>query len=123
MLYNARNQEREDLKRERLDAGLMSERFPQVSNIVVNMQYKGGKRAAMLRTVTFSPESPAFFRISCLGEGCERGGLEMMWVINRMIRDREKTAKGEVRCENRDPAVVHADVDYEVRITYVPGRK
>ncbi len=117
-MFNARNEAREELKRQRLDAGLMSERFPGVSSIVVDMNYKRGRTSALRRTVTFSPESPAFFRISCLGEGCERGGLELMWVINRMIRSREKTAKGELKCENTDPAIIHADVDYDVTITY-----
>jgi len=118
-VYNARNEAREELKRERLAAGLMSDRFPGVSSIVVTMTYKRARASSVLRTVHFCSTSPAFFRISCLGEGCEGGGLELTWVIQRMIREREKSMRGELRCENRDEAIVHADVDYSVAITYV----
>lgn len=117
-MYNARNEAREELKRERLAAGLMSDRFPGVSSIVVTMNYKGDRTSSLLRTVNFFPDSPAYFRISCLGEGCERGALDLTWVINRMVRGRDRSAKGELRCENQDPAVRHADVDYDVAITY-----
>jgi hypothetical protein len=118
-VYNARNEAREELKRERLAAGLMSDRFPNVSSIVVTMTYNRAPAASVFRTVHYCPTSPAFFRISCLGEGCEGGGLELTWVIQRMIREREKSMRGELRCENRDEAIPHADVDYSVAITYV----
>ena len=118
-MYNARNEAREELKRERLAAGLMSDRYPGVESIVVTMTYKRARASSVLRTVNFYPASPAFFRISCLGEGCEGGGLELTWVIQRMIRERERSMQGELRCENRDTAILHADVDYSVAITYV----
>jgi hypothetical protein len=117
-MYNARNEAREERTRERAAAGLVSDRFPGVSSIVVTMNYRRERTSAVLRTLNFFPGSPAFFRISCLGEGCDRGGLDLTWVINRMVRGREKTAKGELTCDNKDPGVVHADVDYNVTITY-----
>lgn len=117
-MFNARNEAREELKRERLEAGLLADHFPDVASIVVNMNYKPARTSAVLRTVHFLPGSPAFFRISCLGEGCERGGLELRPVISRMIRGHERSSKGELKCENRDPAIAHADVDYNVTITY-----
>ena len=117
-MFNAKNEAREELKRELLSAGLMGERFPAVSSIVVRMNYKRGRTSALLRTVNFLPGSPAFFRISCLGEGCERGGLDLTWVIGSMIRRGERTAKGELKCTNQDPAILHSDVDYDVAITY-----
>jgi hypothetical protein len=105
-------------QREESAAGLMSDRFPDVSSIVVTMNYKGNRATSLLRTVNFVAGSPACFRISCLGEGCERGALDLTWVIQRMIRGHKRSAKGELGCENRDPAVQHADVDYGVTITY-----
>jgi len=101
-----------------LSAGLLAERFPTVSCIVVRMNYQRGRTSALQRTVNFLPDSPAFFRISCLGEGCEGGGLDLTWVIGSMIRRGEHSAKGELRCSNQDPAVLHAEVDYDVSITY-----
>jgi len=118
-MIRVKNQAREEHKREVLSAGLLAERFPAVSGIVVRMNYQRGRTSALQRTVNFLPDSPAFFRISCLGEGCEGGGLELTWVIQRMIRERAGSMQGELRCENRDEAILHADVDYSVAITYV----
>lgn len=117
-MYNTRNDAREERKRQVLAAGLISDRFPDVSSIVVTMNYKRERTSAVLRSLHFYPGSHAFFRVSCLGEGCDDGGLDLTWVIQRMIRGQEKSAKGELRCENQDPAIVHADVDYHVTITY-----
>ena len=117
-MLRVKNEAREELKRELLSAGLMAERFPSVSTIVVKMNYKRGRTSALLRTVNFLPGSPAFFRISCLGEGCEHGGLDLTWVIGSMIRRGARSSKGELKCMNQDPAILHADVDYDVAITY-----
>jgi hypothetical protein len=117
--YSMRNGAQAERLREERDAGRMSERFPGVSSIVVTLNYKGGRSSTLLRTVNFLPGSPAYFRISCLGEGCERGALDLTWVISRMIRERERSAKGGLTCENQDPAIPHAAVDYGVAITYV----
>ena len=113
-----RSEAREERKRQMLAAGLVSERFPDIASIVVTMNYSRGSFAAVLRTLNFYPGSPAFFRISCLGEGCEDGGLDLTYVLHRMIRAREKSAKGELSCDNRDAAIVHPRVEYQVAITY-----
>ena len=118
-MYNARNEAREERKRDLLDAGLMSGRYPDVSSIVGTMHYKRARvSSSILRTLNFSPESPAFFKISCLGEGCDDGGLDLTYVMQRMIRSRERSAKGQLSCDNTDAAIVHPSVDYEVAITY-----
>jgi len=117
-VYNARNVAREEQKRQMLAAGLMSEHFPNVQSIVVTMNYTRGSYSSVFRTLNFYPGSPAFFKISCLGDGCEEGGLDLTYVMHRMIRSREKSSKGELRCDNRDAAIVHPNVDYEVAITY-----
>ena len=116
--YSTRNAAQAERQRDERAAGCMSERFPVVSSIVVTLNYRGGRSSALLRTVNFLPGSPAYFRISCLGEGCEGGGLDLTWVIGSMIRRGERTSKGELQCMNRDPAILHADVDYDVAITY-----
>lgn len=117
-MVNTRNVAQEEHKREVLSAGLLSDRFPAVASIVVTMNYMRGRSSALLRTLNFLPASPAFFRISCLGDGCVRDGLDLTWVIGSMIRRGERSAKGELRCSNQDPAIVHADVAYDVAITY-----
>ena len=116
--YSMRNEAREERKRQELATGLMSDRFPGVAGIVVTMNYGRGSRSAVLRTLNFYPGSHAFFRISCLSEGCDDGGLDLTNSIQRMIRGRETSAKGELSCDINSPAVVHPDVDYKVAITY-----
>jgi hypothetical protein len=116
--YNVRNEAREERKRQTLAAGLMSEHFPGVSSIVVTMNYGRGMHSAVLRTLNFYPGSSAFFRISCLSEGCDQGALDLTHSIHRMIRGRETSAQGELSCDNRAAAIVHPRVEYQVAITY-----
>lgn len=117
-VYTTRNEAREERKRQALAAGLVVDRFPGVQSIVVTMNYSRGGYSAVLRTLNFYPASPAFFRISCLGEGCDDGGLDLTKPINRLIRSHEKSAKGVLSCDKKDPSIVHPIVDYEVAVTY-----
>lgn len=113
-----RNEALDELTQEIRSAGPMSARFPAVTSIVVRMNYSRGRTSALLRTVNFLPASPAFFRISCLGEGCERGGLDLTRIIGDMVRRKERSSQGAVHCVNHDPEILHADVAYDVAITY-----
>lgn len=117
-VYNVRNEVREDRKRQTLAAGLMSDRFPAVSSIVVTMNYGKGTHSAVFRTLNFYPGSSAFFRISCLSEGCDQGSLDLTHSLRSMIGRRETSAKGELSCDNKDAAIVHPRVEYQVAITY-----
>jgi hypothetical protein len=117
-VYTTRNEAREERKRQTLAAGLVVDRFPNVSSIVVTMHYSRGGFSTVLRTLNFYPGSHAFFRISCLGEGCDDGGLDLTNSINRLIRSRGKSVKGELSCDKNDATIVHPVVDYEVAVTY-----
>lgn len=117
-VYNVRNEVREERKRQTLAAGLMSERFPDVSSIVLTMNYGRGTRLAVFRTLNFYPGSSAFFKISCLSEGCDHGSLDLTHSFRRMIGGRETSSKGELSCDNKDAAIVHPRVEYQVAITY-----
>lgn len=116
--FNTKNEAREERKRQIAAAGLVSGRFPDVASIVVTMNYCRGPFPAVLRTLNFYPGSQAFFKISCLGDGCDDGGLDLTNIMQRMVRTREKSAKGKLTCDNKDEAIVHPTVDYEVAITY-----
>lgn len=117
-VYTRRNEVWEERKRQTLAAGLVSDSFPGVESIVVTMDYRKGTFSAVHRTVNFFPGSAAFFKISSLGEGCDEGGLDLTNLIRKMVRSREKSAKGEFSCEHNVPEVVHPIVDYVVSITY-----
>ncbi len=116
--FNTKNVAREERKRQVAAAGLVSGIFPDVESIVVTMNYCRGPFPAVLRTLNFYPGSQAFFKVSCLGDGCDDGGLDLTDVMQRMIKGRRKTAKGKLSCDNKDEAIVHPTVEYEVAITY-----
>jgi hypothetical protein len=118
-VYNKRNEAREERLRQELEAGLISDRFPEVSNIVVKMEYVKEGTTSLLRTLNFYPESHAYFRMSCLGEGCEDGGLDLTRAITTMIKKHKTSAKGKLSCKNNDPEAVHADMVYEISMEYV----
>lgn len=118
-MYNRKHEAREELMRKKLDAGLISDRFPETLHIVVRMKYVKEGNTSLLRTLNFYPGSHAFFRMSCLGEGCVDGGLDLTRVITTMIRNRQTSAKGKLSCKNKDPDAVHANIAYEVSMKYV----
>jgi hypothetical protein len=101
-----------------LAAGLVSDRFPGVSSIVVTMDYSRGTFSAVHRTMNFFPGSPAFFKISSLGDGSDEGGLDLTRFIHKMIGSHARSAKGAFNGDRKDPAIAHPNVDYEVAITY-----
>jgi len=117
-VYTMRNEAREERKRQTLAAGLVADLFPGVLSIVVTMNYSRGGFSSVLRTLNFYPGSNAYFRISCLGDGCDDGVLDLTNSIRKLIRSHEKSAKGDLRCDINDAAIVHPIVDYEVAITY-----
>lgn len=117
-VYSKRKEAWEERKRQTLAAGLMADRFPGVSSIVVTMEYSRGTFSAVHRTMNFYPGSHAFFNISSLGDGSDEVGLDLTRFIHKMIGSRKKLAKGAFNGDPKDPDVAHPIVDYEVAITY-----
>ena len=63
-MFSRKNEAKEERTRQKLDAGLMSDRFPEVSRIVVTMQYRKGGVSSLRRTLNYYPSSYAFFRLT-----------------------------------------------------------
>ena len=61
-------------KQRRLEAGLVSERFPDVSGMVIHMTYyhKGVNPVLMVRIINFFPSGYAYFNMDCLIKDCVR---------------------------------------------------
>src|SRR5574340_151196 len=112
MKYNAnsrKNAARTERLHQRVEAGFVSEHFPEVKNIVINMVYNQvGHNKALLRTVNFFPESHAFFRVDCINRECADGGFDLTGVIKTMVLKRKKTLKGELSCEGNGPSAGHS---------------
>ncbi len=109
-------------KQNRLAAGLLSERFPQVSRMVINMTYyqKGSNSVLMVRTVNFIPADSAYFNMECMTKGCVDGGFDLSSIIARMIKTRQKSVKGKLTCCGKTDADTsdHASIVYEIGIEY-----
>ena len=112
----------EQNKQRRIAAGLLSERFPAVSDIVVHMTYyqKGINPVLMVRIVNFFPTGHAYFNMDCMIKGCLDGGFDLTSVITNMIKNRKKSGKGKLTCNGKGDSLAsdHASIDYEVTIKY-----
>ena len=108
-------------KQNRLLAGVVQDRFPEVSGIVINMTYyqQGANPVLMERTVNIFPSSDAYFKMDCMIKGCDGGGFDLTPVIDDMAKTRKLVKKGALVCPgNTDVAPDHASVDYEIVIQY-----
>ena len=103
---------------QRIDAGSVAERFPEVAGIVVSMTYNQKGIKSLLRTLNFSPASYAFFRVECLSKECVDGGFDLTQVITGMVKSRAEAANGALGCKGNDSFADHADIVYEIAIRY-----
>ena len=100
------NSEKKTARRERtqqrLESGLISEHFPQVSSIVIKVtnSYNGINMNDILRIFNFLPSSYAYFNIECLSESCCDGGFDLDQVITMMIRSHRDSGEGELDCDD-----------------------
>jgi len=113
-------------KQEKIDAGLVSERFPDVSGIVIQMKYYRGKLSPlpnpvqMLRTINFFPTSYAYFHMGCLTKECVKGGFDLASVVGSMVKSHKKMGKGDMFCGRKNSSVHshHTSISYEIGIQY-----
>ncbi|MDI6890230.1 MAG: hypothetical protein QMC83_04735 [Thermodesulfovibrionales bacterium] len=115
--------ERMELNKQlRRASGLVSERFPEVSGIVIHMTYyhKGVSPILMVRTVNFFPSGYAYFNMDCMIKGCVDGGFDLTSVITDMIKHHKKLGKGKLVCNGKGDTLAsdHASITYEIRIQY-----
>ena len=105
-----------------LAAGLVSERYPEVSSIVLNMTYfqRTSDPVLMKRTVTFVCNNYASFHMDCMQEECTNGGFNLAPVVSELVKRRKKTVKGKLVCSGKNKVLGpgHASIAYEVNIQY-----
>lgn len=112
----------EQKKQARVDAGLVSERYPKVSGIVILITYyhNAENPVLMKRTINVFPSSYAYFNMECMIKDCEKGGFDLTSVVNKQIKQQKKSVKGEMICKgktNGKPSD-HASIAYEINIKY-----
>ena len=109
-------------KQNNIAAGLVSERFPAVSGMVIHMTYyrKAHIPLLMVRTINVFPTSYAYFKMDCMIKGCKGGGFDLTSVLGGMIKTHKKEAKGTIVCHGIADALEadHARIEYEAVIKY-----
>ena len=111
-------------KQQKIISGLVSERFPEVSGIVIRMTYyhKAVNPVLMVRTVNVIPTSYAYFNMDCMIKDCVDGGFDLTSVITDMVKHHKKLEKGKLVCSGngKDHALAsdHASITYEIKIQY-----
>ena len=118
-MNNKKNAARTERLQQRVLAGFVSAHFPEVESIVISMMYnQSGIAKSLPRTVNFSPDSSALFRIDCLNKDCVDGGFDLSQVLNSMVRNRREDAKGQLSCEGNGASADHSGIVYNVAIKY-----
>ncbi|NCO84310.1 MAG: hypothetical protein COZ31_08270 [Nitrospirae bacterium CG_4_10_14_3_um_filter_44_29] len=119
MSSKLKNAERLERKQQKADAGIMSERHPDVASVIIFMNYYHGSSAQVImqRTVNFFPGSATYFNMECMKRDCIDGGFNLEPVIAKMVKGRLKSAKGELACAGKD-SPGHARIGYKISIKY-----
>lgn len=123
MAYRQTDIRKRALKEEqRKSAGLLSEKFPTVSSIVINLSstHKAAHPILMKRTVYFYPDTYAYFHIDCMTKNCENGGYDLTNVVGNLIKKKGGTGEGEMICGGKVPDLSdgHSGISYKIRIKY-----
>jgi hypothetical protein len=120
MTNSEKNAARREKTQQRLESGLISEHFPKVSSIVIDVTNSYGERnpITVLRTLNFWPDSYAYFNIECLGKGCLDGGFGLNQVITMMVRSHKDSGEGELVCDGNNLSSDHSHIHYKINIRY-----
>lgn len=123
MAYIPNFREKQELKKKaRIASGLVSERLPEVANIVLHMTYyqRTAGPVLMKRTVNYLPGDYAWFHMDCLHEGCVNGGFDLASVITGLIKKRRTSVKGVISCHGKSDRLDsgHANIAYDISIVY-----
>jgi hypothetical protein len=109
-------------KQVNIAAGLVSERYPTVSGMVIHMTYyrKAPIPILMVRTVNVSPASYAYFKMDCMIKSCNGGGFDMTSIVANMVKTHKKIKKGSIICHGTIETLTseHASIEYETVIKY-----
>ena len=121
MTHRQNHLERQELiRKKKFDAGLVSDRFPEVSEIVLRMTYyqRGSRPVLMVRTMSFLPTDYAYFHMDCVREECTNGGFDLAPVVTGLIKDHKKKVTGKISCTGKNETLAprHASIAYEVSI-------
>lgn len=110
------------LYEQKKSAGLVSEHFPTVTNIVIHVKHYGelSNRILLKRTVNFYPSSCAYFFISCLTKNCDGECFKFKPVISTLIKNNKDLGRGNMFCRYKNNSIVsdYVSIAYKINIKY-----
>jgi hypothetical protein len=120
MTNSEKNAARRERTQQKLESGLVSEHFPKVSSIVIDVRNCYGKinPITVLRTLNFWPNSYAYFNIECLSKGCLDGGFDLDQVVTTMVKGHKGSGEGEIVCDGNNLSSDHSNIHYKINIQY-----
>ncbi|MDA8088617.1 MAG: hypothetical protein M0Z61_00115 [Nitrospiraceae bacterium] len=117
-----KNARRLELIQKRLDAGLLSERFPDISDINIHIvQFYGlTDQVFMERTVNMVPGSNIYLlHIPCMEGNCVNGGFDLISTVEEMVSNNRRSGKGKMLCAEKDASGnSHSSISYSISIKY-----
>ena len=114
---------REQLEKDKQSAGLVADRFPGVSGIVVRMKYYQKlliSPVLMVRTVHFYPDGYAYFNMACMTKECVDGGFDLTPAITSLVKHHKRSGTGKMICKGDGNSLSdgHASIFYEINVQY-----
>jgi hypothetical protein len=124
LIKREKNNERLERKQNKIDAGILSDVYPNMNSIVIRMNYyhKHSDASYMQRTINFYPQSAAYFHMECMKSECTNGGFDLGPAISKMSKKRITSDKGEMQCRGNGEAG-HVHIDYSIAIKYSKSKK
>jgi hypothetical protein len=121
MTYREKHDATVEKRQERLEAGLISDRFPEVESVNITMtdRQKGINPISILRIFNFQPGSYAYFHMGCLNKDCIDGGYDLDHVVATMVRDYKELGEGELSCDESNSRSVYSNIRYKISIQYM----
>ncbi len=119
MIYGQNHQERQELlKKKHAEAGLVSELYPGVSEIVFRLTYyqRSSRPILMIRTLHFLPQDYAYFHMDCMRDECKDGEFDLTAIVADMIRSNKRVIKGKLCCNGMTVPPGHASIGYEISV-------
>ncbi|UCG78305.1 MAG: hypothetical protein JSV21_00245 [Nitrospirota bacterium] len=119
MNYRRNYTEKKALKEEqKIAAGLISEQFPKVHSITIDLTYSSRilTSSNLKRTIYFYPDTYAYFQMGCMTKSCSDGGYDLSPVIQKLIMANQERGRGEMDCANEKRE--HESMSYEIKIRY-----
>ncbi|MBL7049173.1 MAG: hypothetical protein ISR96_06645 [Nitrospira sp.] len=114
-------------KKAKLDAGLLSEKHPDVVDMVMLVTYyhKGENPILLKRTINYFPTSHAYFNLDCMIKGCENGFFDLTKTVRAQIKGKKKVVKGTISCGRKECSLTPKDdaISYEINIKYSRAKK